>query len=438
MPRILVRINKQFRWRFVDLTDEPAPTIQTDGGPIYKIGPGDVMPDKINKPIYRVPLVAEIRQIPANGFKVASTFAGCGGSSLGYRMAGFKIAWANEFVPIAGESYRANMAEGTIFNPTDVRKVTAEQILEQCGLDQGELDIFDGSPPCQAFSTSGQREKGWGKTRTYEHGAAQKNEDLFFEYIRLLEGLQPKVFVAENVSGLIKGSAKGFFLEILAGLKTCGYRVEARTLDAQWLGVPQRRKRVIFIGTRNNLDIAPAFPQPLPYRYLLKDALPWIRRAIFDAKGQFPKEDFTDRPSVTITGSSRSHLFIEAETDISRYAIGREWDRIGPGGGTGAHGDQAFYSLVRPYLDEPAPTITAMAGQRSAASVVHPTEKRKFSVAELKRLCSFPDDFDLKGTFSQQCERLGNAVPPVMMAHIARTIRDQILLPLKEVDRAAA
>jgi DNA (cytosine-5)-methyltransferase 1 len=249
---------------------------------------------------------------------------------------------------------------------------------------------------------------------------------MFFDYIRLLDGLQPKVFVAENVSGLVKGAAKGFFLEILAGLKACGYRVEARTLDAQWLGVPQRRRRVIFIGVRNDLGLAPAFPKPLKYRYLLKEALPWIRKAVFDPRGQFRTEDFSDGVSATVTGSSLDHFHIEAETDIARYAIGKEWDSLGPGG-RGLGKGKKFFSLERPDLDRPVPTITAMIGQPSAASVVHPTEKRKFSVAELKALCSFPDDFVLTGSFSQQCERLDNAVPPVMMAHIAATVRDRIL-----------
>jgi DNA (cytosine-5)-methyltransferase 1 len=426
MARILVRTNSSWRWHFADMTDEPAPTIMATDVPLFCVVPGEVTMDKTDKPPYRVPLMAEIAAIRPNSYRVASTFAGCGGSSLGYRMAGFQVVWANEFVPIAGESYRANKSEQTILDTDDVRTITATRILDAAGLKAGELDVFDGSPPCQAFSTAGKREKGWGQDREYDHGAAQRNEELFFEYIRLLRDLQPKVFVAENVSGLVKGSAKGFFLEILAGLKACGYRVQARTLDAQWLGVPQRRKRVIFIGVRNDLGLDPVFPRPLPYRYLLRDALPWIVKAVFDPKGQFKGEDFTNGPSATVTTSSCNHFDIEAETDISRYAIGTEWDNVGEGG-RGLGKGKKFFSLERPDVDLPVPTITAMIGQPSAASVVHPTEKRKFSVGELKRLCAFPDDFELIGSWSQQCERLGNAVPPVMMSHIAAAIRDSIL-----------
>ena len=231
------------------------------------------------KPPYRVPPMAEIARIKWNGLTVVSTFSGCGGSTLGYRMAGYRVLWVNEFVPIAQESYRANMRRGTILDGRDIKQVTAESILKATGLKAGELDLFDGSPPCQAFSSAGTRDKGWGKNKKYAHGAEQKNEELFSEFVRLRDGLQPRAFVAENVSGLVKGKAKGFFLEILRELKR-GYRVEARLLDAQWLGVPQQRVRVIFVGVRDDLGLDPAFPDPLPYRYSVRDALPWINKIV--------------------------------------------------------------------------------------------------------------------------------------------------------------
>lgn len=242
------------------------------------------MTDKPDKPPYRVPLMAEVRALPWNGFTVASTFAGAGGSSTGYRMAGFKVSWASEFVPVAQESYRANMDPATTLDGRDVKLVKAEDILGALGIEPGELDVFDGSPPCQAFSTAGKRAKGWGTEKRYEHGASQRNEDLFYEYIRLRDVLMPRVFVAENVAGLVKGVAKGYFLEILAALKR-GYRVEARVLDAQWLGVPQLRQRVIFVGVREDLGLPPVFPKPLAYRYSIRDALPWIGRVDYYTGG---------------------------------------------------------------------------------------------------------------------------------------------------------
>ena len=153
-----------------------------------------------------------------------STFSGCGGSCLGFEMAGYRVLWANEFLPIARESYAANHPE-TLLDGRDIRRVEASQILTAIGMKPGELDVFNGSPPCQAFSSAGQRAKGWGKSRDYGNGVSQKNEDLFFEYVRLLQGLQPRAFVAENVAGLTRGVALGYFKDIMRGLSACGYAV---------------------------------------------------------------------------------------------------------------------------------------------------------------------------------------------------------------------
>lgn len=349
---------------------------------------------KVNKLPYRVPTMAEINSLPWNGFTVASTFSGCGGSSLGYKMAGFKVAWASEFVPSAQETYRANHP-GTILNCNDIRSVSPQDVLDAIKMQPGRLDILDGSPPCSSFSTAGKRESGWGKVKKYSD-KEQRTDDLFFEYIRILQGVKPKVFVAENVSGLVKGTAKGYFLNILSALKEAGYKVTCRVLDAQFLGVPQQRQRTIFVGVREDLKVEPAHPKPFPYRYSVRDAIPWI--------------------------SDSSYCKVEPETDISRYAIGKEWDRVKVGSAS-----KKYFSLVKPFLDNPSPCIQASHGGQSIAGVVHPLEKRKFSIEELKRLCAFPDDFILCGSYAQKWERLGRAVPPVMMKAIAEVIRDKIL-----------
>jgi len=393
--------------------DQPSPTImagglgggntsqywiEDDGKPMSKLD--------TNKPPYRVPLMSEIREIPWNGFTVASTFSGAGGSCTGYRMAGFKVVWANEFVPAAQASYKANCASDSILDCRDIKLVQASEILAATGLKVGELDIFDGSPPCQAFSTAGKREKGWGKDKSYEHGAKQKNETLFDEYVRLLRGLKPKVFVAENVSGLVKGTAKGYFLEILAALKASGYRVTCRVLDAQWLGVPQQRQRTIFIGVREDLNIEPAHPKPLIYRYSVRDALPWITKADHDTSGIMSAGNITDKPLPTIMAGRAGTHFAEAVRD-KRGAFGKEGS----------------------ISNAPSPAI--MAGTVGNLWMQGPTEKRKFTIDELKRICAFPDDFVLCGSYAQQWERLGNSVPPLMMRAIASTIRDRILSRIK-------
>lgn len=371
--------------------------------------------------------MAEIAALPWNGFNAISTFSGCGGSSLGYKLAGFRVLWASEFIPAAQETYRANHPK-TILDTRDIRQVKAAEILTQIGMKPGELDLFDGSPPCASFSTAGAREAGWGKVKKYSD-TTQRTDDLFFEYVRLVKEIQPKVFVAENVSGLVKGTAKGYFFEILAALKACGYRVTCRVLDAQWLGVPQSRQRTIFVGVRNDLKRDPVHPSPLPYRYTVRDALPWINKVVHDTSGAFGAGDITNRPSPAITFGVNSlnsrHFQVESECDISRFAIGKEWDKIRPGGQS-----ERYFSLQKPDLDKPCPCVTQTAGNTGAAGVCHPTEKRKFSIAELRRICAFPDDFILTGSYLQQWERLGRAVPPVMMSHVAATVRDRILAKL--------
>ena len=415
-------------------------------------------------------------------------------------MAGFKVVYANEFVPAARETYFANAPLGTIVDDRDIRDVTPESILEKIGMRIGELDLLDGSPPCASFSTAGRRNKLWGKSKSYSD-TAQVTDDLFFEYVRILDGLQPKVFVAENVSGLIKGTAKGYFIDILKRMKACGYRVEARVLDAQWLGVPQMRQRLIFIGVRNDLKAKPALPLPLPYAYSVSDALPDVRavtthnpssafrttpmehvgpsptilaggiggfntshywlettegdpigptfpdplpyrytvrdaielaegeRAIHDTKGNRSAGDFTDRavPTITVSGGVATHFSVisaqpEPDSSFVGYAIEAQWEKLAPG-----ESSDKFFNLVRAHPDKPSPTLTAIGGSPGVASVTHPSERRKFTIAELRRICGFPDDFVLTGTYSKQWERLGRAVPPVMMCAIATTVRDKIL-----------
>jgi DNA (cytosine-5)-methyltransferase 1 len=435
-------------------------SVQTDNQPERPRRP------EVERPVYRVPSMVEVAAIPWNGFKVASTFSGCGGSCLGYRMAGFKVVWANEFVPAAQESYRANMSMGSILDCRDIRLVQPSEILLATGLARGELDLLDGSPPCQAFSTAGKREKGWGKEKIYEHGARQCNETLFDEYIRLLRGLQPKTFVAENVSGLVKGTAKGWFIEVLRALKSSGYRVTARLLDAQWLGVPQMRQRIIFVGVREDLMLEPAHPEPMPFRYSVRDALPHLTACKTAAHGFTKESDLTllgPAPSVTASGGAAytGHRVQSTELlagDVAPITeltgrVGGQFQRRkisldGPLNTVNAQGagvqrfelsgravhntGSASYS-AGDITDRPSPAITVGSISRDGGGasnhfhVVNEAVRRKFTIAELRRICAFPDDFILTGTYAQQWERLGNSVPPLMMKAIAAAIRDKVL-----------
>ena len=367
--------------------------------------------------------MSEINQLPWNGLTAISTFSGGGGSCLGYRMAGYKLAWASEFIPAAQDTYRANHTS-SILDTRDIRKVKPEEILELIGLAPGELDLFDGSPPCASFSTSGKREKGWGEVKKYSD-TKQRTDDLFFEYSRLVRALQPKVFVAENVSGLVKGTAKGYFLLILQELRDCGYAVEAKLLDAQWLGVPQQRERLIFVGVRNDiaaLGFRPVHPRPLAYRYTVKEVLPWIQAVKWGGAPENWRSSDGTAPTIPASGadisptaylSGGSYVKVDPDIDPDECFIGS---------------NESFKPVWKP-IDNPAPTIkTAGEPKRSGSIKVGPNE-RLFTIPELKRICGFPDDFILTGTFSQQWERMGRAVPPVMMSHIAAAVRDYILVP---------
>jgi DNA (cytosine-5)-methyltransferase 1 len=345
-------------------------------------------------------------------------------------MAGFRVLWASEFIPAAQETYRANH-KGTILDTRDIRKVQPQDILDAIGKKRGEIDLMDGSPPCATFSTAGKREAGWGKVKKYSD-TKQRTDDLFFEFTRLLTGVQPKVFVAENVAGLVKGTAKGYFLEILAALKACGYSVKCKVLDAQWLGVPQSRQRTIFVGVRNDLAADPAHPSPLPYRYTVRDALPWIVKAVQDPKGQFAVQEASDKPVFCIKAGSASHIYVEASA-ADRIAWEEQVTKIRVA--NGFDGEAWVDAGSRPYSTvgaSPASgcNLNSNGGKAEFIKSSGEVVRRKFAIAELKRLCGFPDDFILTGSYAQQWERLGRAVPPVMMSHVAATIRDKILARL--------
>lgn len=349
-----------------------------------------------DKPQYRVPSMQEIKTLPWNGYTVASTFSGCGGSCLGYRMAGYRVAYALEFIPEAQRTYKANHPDSYL-DTSDIRDLQPEQLLERAGIAKGELDILDGSPPCSAFSTAGSREKGWGKVKDYSDGS-QRVDDLFYEYARILEGVQPKVFVAENVTGLVKGTAKGYFKRILQELRHCGYNVSCKVLDARWLGVPQARQRTIFIGVRNDFNIAPVHPKPFPYTYTVEEAI----------KGCTAP---TENEIRSISEDSKTH---------------RLWTKTIPGNNFAAaceaeSGKASFFNMCKVHPRKPAPTITA------TCQHFHWDEWRYLTIPEVKRLCGFPDDFSLTGEFLQRWERVGRAVPPLMMKQVAATIEKEIL-----------
>jgi DNA (cytosine-5)-methyltransferase 1 len=338
----------------------------------------------------------------------------------------------------------------------------------------GERVFFNGSPPCQAFSSAGQRSAGWGQLRDYGNGVQQKNEDLFFEYIRLVKGIQPRAFVAENVAGLTRGVAIGMCKEILRALDAAGYTVRCKILDAQWLGVPQTRSRSIFIGVRKDLGELPEYPAPLGYRYSLREALPYLQAMRYRSPADMPinsgkardplgQRVNADQPSPCITTkcndyraeskviwdtktsnasfhrsrdvndepcpailTSGSHTY-DVHSIPSHTRAAREWRQLRPG-----QKSTKYFNLLRTDANKPSPCILADAGAGggSTAAVTPPNEPRRFTIDELRVICSFPADFILEGSYADQWARLGNAVPPLMMRAVAARLRDGLFTRL--------
>jgi site-specific DNA-cytosine methylase len=200
---------------------------------------GNSVPPKLMEAIARH-IRKEILKTPGKP-TVISTFAGGGGSSLGYHQAGFEELLAVEWDDDAVRTLRDNFPDLQVYHG-DIKDLSVEECLNLAGIKPGDLDVFDGSPPCQGFSDANRSRK-----------LDDPRNSLFGEFVRLLEGLKPKVFVMENVKGMIKGAMKQIFLQIMASLRGAGYHVEAQVMNAKHYGVPQSRERVIFIGLRKDL-----------------------------------------------------------------------------------------------------------------------------------------------------------------------------------------
>jgi DNA (cytosine-5)-methyltransferase 1 len=187
-----------------------------------------------------------------NGLKVFGTFICGGGSTMGYKLAGFEHIGGVEIDPEVADVYKTNHDPKYLF-VEDIREFAKRTEFAE---DLYNLDILDGSPPCSSFSMAGNREKDWGKTKVFREGQAeQRLDDLFFDYIALAKKLQPKVVIAENVKGLIQGNAKSYVHRIKKEFEAAGYKVQLFLLNAASMGVPQKRERVFFICQRKDLNL---------------------------------------------------------------------------------------------------------------------------------------------------------------------------------------
>ena len=379
--------------------------------------------------MYKPYLLKDVYDASAqNKFSVISTFAGGGGSSTGYRLAGGNILCVNEFVEEARNTYRENYPNTPIL-PDDINKLSGQEFLDISGLDVGELDILDGSPPCSAFSMAGNVSHGkgnthkdaFGKTKGYSDIKEVSNiEDLFFEFLRVADVIKPKVIIAENVAGLTMGEAKQYFNKIQNTFEKIGYDVCARVLNSAYFGVPQTRNRVFFIGVRSDItlqigltfmNIESIFPTENKSMVILKDALNNLEYD--DEEIKTLTEKFTNTAYWKDTGS-------KMPLNPDKVLTGCDF-----------HPKGHHFNLKRVSLEKPAPTLTAMGSNDTTAGAFHWNEPRKLTIGELKRIQSLPDDFVLTGKWNQQSERIGRMVPPLLLKSIADSVYENVIKEYK-------
>lgn len=319
---------------------------------------------------------------------VVSLFAGCGGSSLGYEQAGFQELLAVDFNDHAVETFRLNFPDVPMWKG-DITTITPEKILQAIGLKKGELDVLDGSPPCQGFSSAGKRKMD--DTRS----------DLVYDYLRILRGLMPRCFVMENVRGMAYGKMAGIFNNILKEMRKSGYVVKCKLMNAKNHGVAQSRTRAIFIGVRKDLKMEPVYP--IPEARLIS-----MREALQGVPVESPPEVRSD----------------EYKKVIPKMRQGMNMQDAGGKG----------FQQQRGVWMEPAPCLLkGVSTTPGYGDLFHPLEDRVLTTAEMKRICSFPDSFkfpkgkNAKMEWVNARERLGNAVMPEFMRRIAKALKQGVL-----------
>lgn len=338
--------------------------------------------------------LTDLKTVKQRNIKVMSTFACGGGSSMGYKLAGCEIVAANDIDPEMAEHYKLNLNPKYYFlNP--ISDLLSMDLPE----DLYDLDILDGSPPCSTFSMAGSREKAWGVEKHFREGQAkQVLSDLFFDYLDLVNKLQPKVAIAENVKGMIIGKAKGYTKLIMQKFKDIGYTPQLFLINAADCGVPQKRERVFFCAIRNDI-----FTEKLK----INPSCKWVSAE--DATKDLRKPSGSELKS------------LEPTKEAIRY-----WQYTEPGKSfatakkkVGEKGNG--FCRVRLAKNQPSCTLTS-----THTDFYHWGECRQLSLAEWKRLGSFPDDYVVK-TDKIGKYMIGMSVPPLMVKVIADAVCDQWL-----------
>jgi DNA (cytosine-5)-methyltransferase 1 len=332
--------------------------------------------------------------------KVFSCFACGGGSTMGYKLAGFDVIGHNDIDKKMIEVYKENHNPEFSF----LESITTFAKRKDLPKELYNLDILDGSPPCSSFSMAGNREKDWGKKKVFREGQAEQILDtLFFDFIDLAKELQPKVVVTENVKGLLMGEAKAYVRKIYEEFDKAGYYCQHFLLDASKMGVPQRRERVFFICLRKDLakpflHFADMFTEIPKIEMVFKDRL-ILFGEIFEKNGK-------GEQSIPPSYSKYYDLRL-----IKEYCMSQTTMRI--------ENKEKFFSVK--YISKYKVLNTITGGEKN---MLH-DEKRTLSKSEIIKGGSFPKDYNFLN--NKPGYLIGMSVPPIMTAQIASKIYEQWL-----------
>lgn len=323
---------------------------------------------------------------PSRNVTVFSTFSCGGGSSIGYKRAGFQVLGNVEIDPKINTMYKKNNHPKYNYCE-DLRDFNKREDLPE---ELYHLDILDGSPPCTSFSTVGVRDRDWGKEKTFREGQAKQTlDDLFFVFLDTVEKLQPKIVIAENVPGLMTGKARGHVNLIVKRFRELGYDLQAFKLNAGLMDVPQTRHRVFFIANR------------MKYPKL---------RLKFDYDPIKFGEVRTERGVRSDESSTMKELLDQALPGERNIA---EVNKRLTGDST------CYFSHIIVNDDQVCPTVTA------GGSFFRFYDKMRLSPEDFRRVQSFPEDYDFCGNNVQYVT--GMSVPPNMMANVAEEVYEQWL-----------
>lgn len=332
-----------------------------------------------------------------NAFKVIELFAGAGGLALGLERAGFDAIGLIELDKSATETLKCNRPNWRVIHD-DIANISKLDLEEYFNIKKGELDLLSGGSPCQSFSYAGKR-----------LGLEDARGTLFYHYAVFLAKLQPKMFLFENVRGLLTHDKGRTYKTILTIFEQAGYTVKQEVLNAWNYGVPQKRERLITIGTRNDLTdkINFCFPTQYKYKPILKDILLDCPKSVGAQYSQAKADIFNLVPA--------GGYWRDIPENIAKEYMKSCW--FMEGGRTGI--------LRRLSLDEPSLTVLTSPSQKQTDRC-HPLEARPFTVRENARCQTFPDDWVFCGSVGQQYKQVGNAVPVNLAFAIGTKIRESL------------